>query len=258
MRHFFTILGHEIRMLLLSPSTYVAAVFFLSIMGFIFTGLLEDYSKAPQEISPAVGFFQLFWFPIFFMVPLLTMRAISEERRLGTLETLLTTPVSTAEVVLGKYGASYFLYLLLWASTGGFFYVLHRFSPHDTRLIDLGPLLGGYLFIAVAGLFFTAIGIFSSAITRNQAVAAIVTVALLFLLILGPKLMGTFINLDAVLSTSLLRPLKEALVYASISDHLEDFSRGVIDARHVFFYLSGTALMLILSVLGIEAKILRS
>ena len=86
MRHFFTILSHELRSLLFNPSTYVAAVLFLSLMGFIFTGILDAYSKAPQETPPAAVFFQLFWIPVFFMVPLLTMKCLAEERRLGTLE----------------------------------------------------------------------------------------------------------------------------------------------------------------------------
>ena len=102
----------------------------------------------------------------------MTMKSVSEERRLGTLETLLTTPVSTAEVVLGKYGAAYFLYLLLWGSTGGLFYILHRFAT-DPRLLDPGTLVGGYLYIAVSGLLFVAIGVFASALARNQAVAAV-------------------------------------------------------------------------------------
>ena len=97
MRHFFTILNQEIRMLLVSPSTYIAAVLFLAIMGFVFTGILESYSASPQENSPAAVFFQYFWLPVFFMVPLLTMKCLAEERRLGTLETLLTTPVTTTE-----------------------------------------------------------------------------------------------------------------------------------------------------------------
>ena len=83
MRHFFTILGHEVRMLLVSPSTYVAGVLFLAVMGFIFTGILKSYSAAPQEISPAQVFFQLFWLPVLFLVPLLTMKCLAEERRLG-------------------------------------------------------------------------------------------------------------------------------------------------------------------------------
>ena len=119
MKHFFTILSHEIRMLLVSPSTYIAAVAFLWLMGFIFTGILEQFSKAPQAESPAAIFFTLYWFPVIFMVPLLTMKCLAEERRLGTIETLLTTPVTTTEVVLGKYAAAYLLYVAFWASTGG-------------------------------------------------------------------------------------------------------------------------------------------
>jgi ABC-type transport system involved in multi-copper enzyme maturation permease subunit len=113
MRHYFTILSQEIRALLYSSSTYIAAVLFLLVMGFIFTGVLDLYSKTPQESPPAAVFFQLFWIPVFFMVPLLTMKSFAEERRQGTLETLLTAPVSTAEVVLGKFSAAYLFYLLL-------------------------------------------------------------------------------------------------------------------------------------------------
>ena len=115
-------------MLLVSPSTYIAAVMFLAFMGFIFAGILAEYTATPQDNSPAVAFFELFWVPVIFIVPLLTMKSISEERRLGTLETLLTTPISTTEVVLGKYGAAYFLYFCLWSATAGFFYILHRFT----------------------------------------------------------------------------------------------------------------------------------
>src|SRR6195952_5357382 len=159
MKHFFTLLSHEIRMLLVSPSTYLAGVLFLAFMGFIFTTILELYSKAPQEMSPAQIFFQLFWLPVLFMVPMLTMKCLAEERRLGTIETLLTTPVTTTEVVLGKYGAAYLLYLTLWGSTAGFFLILRKFSG-DVRFMDTGPLLGGYLFIAVSGLLFVALGVF--------------------------------------------------------------------------------------------------
>lgn len=251
MRHFFTILGHETRMLLVSPSTYIAAVLFLAIMGLIFTGLLEVYSEAAQETSPAYDFFRLFWLPVFIMVPLMTMKSVSEERRLGTLETLLTTPVSTAEVVLGKYGAAYFLYVLLWGSTAGLFYILHRFAT-DARLLDAGTLVGGYLYIAVSGLFFVAIGVFASALTRNQAVAAVFALAMLFALIFGVRL-----ALDVqLLRLEILQPVRAALDYAQAFQHLDDFSRGIIDTRHLFFYLTGTTLTLILTILGVEAKLL--
>jgi len=96
MKHFPTLLSHELRMLLVSPATYVAATLFLGFMGLIFTKILEIYSSAPQETSPAIVYFQLFWLPVCVMVPLLTMKCLAEERRLGTIETLLTTPVTTS------------------------------------------------------------------------------------------------------------------------------------------------------------------
>ena len=253
MRHLLTILNHEIRMLLVNPGTYVAAVLFLAFMGFIFTGVLEEFNQAAQVDSPASRFFELFWLPVFFIVPLLTMKSISEERRLGTMETLLTTPVSTTEVVLGKYGAAYFLYLGLWGSTAGFFYILHRFAD-DARFIDPGPLIGGYVFIAVSGLLFVALGIFASSLSRNQAVAGILGFVMLFGLVIGTRLL---VNV-AALDLEVFAPAKTAVNYAHVFEHLEDFTRGIVDLRQLLFYLSGTALTLILSILGLEAKLLHS
>lgn len=253
MKHFFTLLSHEIRMLLVSPGTYIAATAFLAFMGFMFTGILETYSKSPQEISPALQFFQFFWLPVFFMVPLLTMKCLAEERRLGTIETLLTTPVTTTEVVLGKYGAAYLLYLALWGSTSGFFYILKKFSG-DLRFIDPGPLIGGYTFIAISGLLFIAIGVFASSLSRNQAVAGILCFTMLFALIIG----GGFVAQTDWIKRDTLAFLKASVDYAQIFVHRDDFTRGVIDARHLLFYLSGTTVALIFSILGVEAKLLHS
>ena len=253
MKHFLTLLSHELRMLLVSPSTYIAATAFLGFMGFIFTEILSHYSTAPQETSPAYVFFDLFWLPVFFMVPLLTMKCLAEERRLGTIETLLTTPVTTTEVVLGKYGAAYLLYLGLWASTGGFFYVLKRFSG-DLRFIDPGPLIGGYAFVAISGLLFVAIGVFASSLSRNQAVAGILCFVMLVAVIIGPR------KLEDIewLTRDGMETLRGAIDYAQILAHRDDFRRGVIDTRQLLFYLSGTTLALIFSILGVEAKLLHS
>lgn len=253
MRHFFTLLSHEIRMLLVSPGTYIAATAFLAFMGFIFVGILENYSLAPQDASPAQVFFSLFFLPVFFMVPLLTMKCLAEERRLGTIETLLTTPITTTELVLGKFGAAYFLYMALWGSTGGLFYILKRFAG-DPRLLDAGPLIGGYTFIAVSGLLFVAIGVFTSSFSRSQAVAGILSFVLLAAVILG----GRFLADAPFLDRDSLRPLKEAVNYAQVYSHYEDFTRGVIDTRQVLFYVSGTVLALIFSIFAVEAKVLHS
>jgi ABC-2 type transport system permease protein len=253
MKHFFTLLSHEIRMLLVSPGTYIAATAFLAFMGFVFVGILENYSTAAQDASPAQVFFSLFFLPVFFMVPLLTMKCLAEERRLGTIETLLTTPVTTTEVVLGKFGAAYFLYLLLWGSTGGLFYILKKFAS-DPRLLDSGPLIGGYTFIAVSGLFFVAIGVFTSSFSRNQSVAGILSFVLLAFVILG----GRYLAGVSFLDRESLRPLKDAVDYAQIFSHYDDFTRGVIDSRQILFYLSGTVIALVFSIFAVEAKVLHS
>lgn len=240
-------------MLLVSPSTYIAAVLFLMLMGFIFAGVLESYSSAMQETSPSSVFFQLFWVPVLFMVPLLTMKCLAEERRLGTLETLLTTPVSTTEVVLGKYAAAYFLYIGLWLLTAVFFWILHSFI-RQTYFIDFGSLVGGYLFVAVSGLLFVAIGVFASSLSRSQAVAGILAFSLLFAVIVGVRYAA---GLD-VLKPEAMAAMRQIVDYAQIFQHLDDFTRGVVDTRQILFYISGTTLALILSILGVEAKILHS
>src|SRR3954465_6494090 len=97
MKHFPTLLSHEIRMLLVSPATYVAATLFLWFMGMIFSAILEKYSGTPQEYSPARIYFEFFWLPVCVMVPLLTMKCLAEERRLGPIEPLPTNPVTHTE-----------------------------------------------------------------------------------------------------------------------------------------------------------------
>ena len=253
MKHFPTLLSHELRMLLVSPATYVAATLFLGFMGLIFTKILEDYSAVAQETSPANVYFNLFWLPVCVMVPLLTMKCLAEERRLGTIETLLTTPVTTTEVVLAKFGAAYFLYAAMWASTVGFFYLLKRFSG-DARFLDSGPLLGGFLFIAVSGLLFVAIGVLASSVTSNQSVAGILGCVTLATLIIG----GNALSDSAWLEQGVLRSAKTAIEYAHVFAHRDDFARGVIDTRHLLFYVSGTVLALLFSILSVEAKLLHS
>jgi ABC-2 type transport system permease protein len=251
-RHYFILLRHELRVLIITPSTYIAAVLFLGVMGFFFQELLATYAAEPSDVSPAVGFFKLFFFPVFFLTPLLTMRSLAEERRLGTLETLLTTPVNTTEVVLGKFGAAYLLYLLLWGSTAGFHYILHHYS-RDARLLDWGPLVGGYTFIALSGLMFIAIGILASALTRSQSVAGILSFTALFALTAGVYFLGN----TPLLQQEGFASLRTTIEGLQTFTHLEDFSHGVIDTRQVFFYLTGAVLALIFSILGVEAKLLQ-
>lgn len=246
-------LRHELKSLCLAPATYVAAFLFLLVMGFIFQGIVESFGKTPQDAIPMVLFFQLFWLPVFFMVPLLTMKSFAEEKRQGTLEALLTTPVSTGQVVAAKFSGAYLLYAILWLSTVGFNFVLHRFVP-DPRLLESGPLFGGYFFILLSGTLFVAIGIFASSVTRNQLVAGILSFSLLFAVIIGSRYLADLSAPDAR-----YLPISDRWVdYLQVFQHVEDFSRGVIDTRPISFYLSTSLLFLALSMLAIESKLWRS
>ncbi len=142
--------------------------------------------------------------------------------------------------------------MALWGGTGGFFYILRKFAG-DARLFDLGPLIGGYVFIAVSGLLFVAIGVLASALARNQALAGILAFTMLAALIFG----GVYLADANWLKTDVLQPVKAAVDYAQIFRHYEDFTRGVVDLRQILFYLSGTVLALILSIVSVEAKLIR-
>jgi ABC-2 type transport system permease protein len=252
-KHFFTLLRHEVRVLLISPSTYIATVLFLGLMGFVFQRLLYEFVREASDTAPAVDFFALFWIPLLFLSPLLTMRSLAEERRLGTIETLMTTPVTTPEVVLAKFGAAYLFYLALWLSTLSFHWLLFEFAE-DPRLIDPGPLIGGYLFVALSGLMFVAGGIFSSALTRSQLVAGLMTVTLSFVFTIGFRFLA-----DLSIFRSDPGSLGSVIIaHLQVFQHAEDFVSGVFDTRAPVLYLSMTGILLFLAMLALDARSARA
>lgn len=253
MRHFWCLLSHELRVMFISPATYVAAFLFLLLMGFIYLLSLDAVSREPSEQLPSELFFQLFWLPVFFMVPLLTMRSLAEERRQGTLETLMTTPASAAEVVFSKFASAYLLYLLLWGLTFGFPLIVRWTVPAaalEVPLFDFASLAGGFLFIAVSGTLYIALGIFASSLTRTQLVAGMLSFSLLFVLIISGRLMTQL----PMVEVGWLSWVESSLDYFQTFKHLEDFGRGVIDSRPLVLYLSNTLLLLGITVLVVEAK----
>lgn len=250
MRHYLILVRREIRALLIAPGSWAASVLFLLVMGSLYFLIIELYSDTPHDAPPMEVFFQWFWIPVFFLVPLLTMRSIAEERRLGTLESLMTTPITPGALILAKFTAAYLFYLGLWALTLAFPF-LTQFSlgraDIGPSLLDSGVLIGGNLFIALSGLLFIAVGIFSSALTRSQLVAGLLTFSILFIIIVGlPALQDQLTDTEAWLS----RPLE----YLQVFNHLQDFARGVIDTRPFFYYGSLTALVLGMATLVVEAR----
>lgn len=252
MRHFLLLTRHELRVLLIAPSTYVAAVLFLCIMGTIYLLGLENATVVAKTDLPSTLFFQVFWLPVFFIVPMLTMRSIAEERRLGTLEAMMTTPISAGAMVGSKFTAAYIFYITLWALTLCF-PLLASFalgSRGDPRLLDWPSLLGGLTFVAVSGALFIAIGIFASAMTRSTLVAGMLSFSLLFVLILS----GGILTKLAIIDTAQFAWARESVEYLKTFRHLEDFSRGILDSRPFFFYFTNALLLLGLTALVVESK----
>ena len=239
MRHFFTILAHEVRMLIVSPSTYIAAVAFLALMGFNFTAILEKYSTAPQDASPASVLFDVYFLPVIFMVPLLTMKCLAEERRLGTMELLMTSPITELQIVFGKFLASLTLFAAMLLPTAGclIFVWMHSDPVPPFRIV-----LCGYLGTLLFGGSLLALGSFLSSLTENQIIAAALTFAAFLLL--------WAIDFGAQGSTGMTAQI---LQYLSVINHYDDFTRGIIDTAGVTYYVSFMVLFIFLTVRSVDS-----
>lgn len=240
-------------MLFISPSTYVAGVLFLCLMGFLYWAILRSTVNAPSDILPSVQFFNVFWIPVFFVVPLLTMRSIADERSRGTLDTLMTTPVSRGAVVLSKFAGAYIFYMFLWALTLGFPLITQKLYPNAAEtgaLLNAASITGSFLFLAVSGVLFIAIGILTSSFTRSQLVAGMLCFTTLFVVIVGGQQLGNLAESGGQFAGW----MEASINYLQIFEHLDDFSRGIIDTRPFAYYLSTGMLLLGISTLVIEAK----
>ena len=249
MKHFLTLLKHELRSLFLSPATYLASFFFLIVMGFIYLLVIQGYNAAPQEMLPSNLFLNTFFIPVFFLVPLLTMRSIAEERRLGLMDSLMTTPINSIELIASKFTAAYLFYTCLYLLTLAYPAITYHFFP-DERIIDKASLVGGYSFICISGTLFISIGILASSFTRSQLVAGIFSFSLLFGLIVGSNHLNNLVN-DQLDQYDTLHLMIE---YLYVYEHVADFSRGIIDSRPIILYSSGTLLMLSMAVLAVDHK----
>src|SRR5512144_204840 len=174
---FFAIVGREWRAYFLSPLAYVILAAFLLMNGMIFSAIVAFLNAPGAPKGQALPFLftnTYFWIFNLFVVPIITMRLFAEERKSGTIETLLTSPVSETVVVLGKFVGALGFFLTLWAPTLVHVWILRTQTP-----VDLGPVAAGYLAIAMIGGYFLSIGTFASTLTKNQIVAAIFTFAIL-------------------------------------------------------------------------------
>jgi len=225
-----------------APMAYIVLSSFMLVNGFVFYIILAAMSRAQSPpVSPMAILFGgtfFFWLITIVMIPVITMRLGAEERKQGTIETLLTAPLSDIEIVLGKFSAAFLFYSLGWALTFLYAVILRAYGK-----LDWGPVLSGYLGTLLLGAFFVSIGIFTTMISKNQIVAAVFAFAILTLL-MGCTLMTFILGGSG----------KEIFAYADLLGVMENFAKGVVDTRNLIYLLSGTALFLALGVKALEAK----
>jgi ABC-2 type transport system permease protein len=252
MKNAWPVYRRELRAQFLSPIAYVVAAFFLLLAGYFFATLVlayADYSQQAmrfgyldQEMSVTEWVFgslvSNLAIVLIFMVPMLTMRLFSEEKKTGTIELLFTYPVTDREVILGKFAAVLTFYLVMLAITLAFPLYLSRISD-----LALGPIFAGYLGLILFGAACLACGVFASSLTSNQIVAAAVT----FGILLFVGLLAWSVNVSSPV-------LKEIITHLSLLKHVENFGKGVLDTRDVVYLLNFTFVFLFLTARTLESK----
>ena len=174
---------------------------------------------------------------LLFFTPVLTMKLFAEERKTGTIELLLTSPITDGQVVLGKFLASISLMLIMLSLTLLFPFLTQRFG-----YVDIGILLSGYLGVILIASSFLALGLLMSSMCKNQLVAALTSFGILITL----WLIGALSTRGDAIS--------KFLSYLSLSEHYDDFTRGVIPLKDVVYYISFTSVCLFATFKSIESS----
>jgi ABC-2 type transport system permease protein len=242
MRKFLAIARREWLAYFFSPLGYIVLAAFWFVNGFIFFNVLGFLNqRGAQSMNPLALVFTntYIWLFMLFFIPAITMRLISEERKSGAIETLLTSPVSEGTIVLGKFAAAFAFYTTLWLPMIAYALILGHYSAVDWRIVGAALLA-----VLLVGAYFLAVGTFASSLSKNQIISAIMA----------------FVLLIVIFSMGLLQSLandpawKEPLGYLNLWDHMDEFARGVVDTRRVVYYVSAAAFFLFLAQSTLEVK----
>ena len=239
MRGFITLLRKELAAYFVSPVAYMVLLACSLVIGFSFWFWVNYFvTNNIKEVTVFYamynGFF--FWFTLIIMCPILTMRIFSEEFKMGTIEMLMTAPVKEWEVVLAKYFATLLFFSIAWSPALLNTAWMHFASPEKIQ-ISWGMILLPNLCLLLIGGFYLAIGIFTSVLTQNQIVSAILSFAMIFVLFC----VGFLANGKADQST------QDLIEYFSVMSQMDTYSKGILTTRPVVFYLSGIAFFLFLT-----------
>jgi ABC-2 type transport system permease protein len=232
----------EVRGFLGSLIGHIVIVVFLLITG-LFLWVFPD-NILDQGYADLAPLFQLAPWVFLFLVPAITMRSFSEEKRTGTLELLLTRPLTEMQLVLAKYTASLALVLFALVPTLFYYWTIGQLATPEWN-VDSGGTWGSYLGLLFLAGCFTSIGLFASSITESQIVAFLIAVFLSFALFQGFGLVASF---------DLLGALEGPIKAIGIEDHYQSMSRGVIDLRDVTYFLGVTAVFVLLTRASLQSR----
>jgi ABC-2 type transport system permease protein len=251
MRHVPTLLRRELGAYFLGPMAFLILLAFQFIAWLNFWELVdslsrrhEAYSSLSDPLNSYISGSMPFWIAILVAIPALSMRLIAEERRSGTIETLLTAPVSEIEVVVAKWLAGVLMYLLLLLP----FVIYLPFLYYQARFyFDPGPILALAIGLTSMGMMFVAIGLFFSALTRNQIIAAIWTFVVLFMFVVLTMLVHYY-------AIARQAPWAEAVRFVAVLYQMQSFGTGLFDVRFLMLHLSVCVFMLSLTVKVLESR----
>ncbi len=252
MKNIWAIFKKEIKTYFTSPIAYVVITVFLVLIGFFFYSLIWWFNSQSLQMAQnqysyqQLNINQMVYSPLFqnmsiillLMIPLLTMRLFSEEKKINTDELLYTCPISINQIILGKYFASLFVLLAMLFLTG--ILSIFTFAYGNPELV---PILNGYLGLFLMGAAFIAVGIFFSSLTENQIVAAILT--------FGTLLLFWILNWASYSAGGIW---KSVLNYLSFIQHFDDMTRGILDTTDLVYYLSFIFLGLFLTHSVIQSR----
>ena len=233
MRQVFSIFRKEFLAYFTSPIAYIVIAIFLLVTGWFFFSTFFLFNQASLR-----NFFRLLPIVFAFVVPAVTMRQFAEELNIGSYETLMTLPVRFTDVVLGKFLASSAFVAAMLVPTLAYPGIVAFLGE-----LDGGPVIGGYLGALLLGAAFSAVGLFSSALTRNQIVAFIIGMSICFGLCLVDQMVF-------FLPQVLLKPL----AYLAADVHFENIARGVVDTRDIVYFASICFIGLYATFLALKAK----
>ncbi|MCH2215716.1 MAG: gliding motility-associated ABC transporter permease subunit GldF [Flavobacteriales bacterium] len=227
----------ELRSFLSSIIGYVVIAVFLLMTGLFMWGFPGNLNVLDQGYATLDTLFYVAPWVFLFLVPAVTMRSFSEEKRTGTIELLFTRPLSDSSIILAKFCSGVVLVLLSLLPTVIYlFSVIELGNPEGN--VDLGGALGSYLGLFFLASGFTAIGIFASAVSDNQVVSFIVSLFLCFFCYNG---------LNQIASFDLFGPFDRFVESLSIAEHYDSMSRGVLDTRDIIYFLILSGMFIVLT-----------